>query len=119
MSIQRIRGDSAAGRSKSSRYEDLIWIVATASDEKLNLEDQTTQTLASLDESLAELESSKTSLISAQVFIANIDDKQIMDNVWRDWIGDNPDNWPQRACLGVELGGNWLIEITVVAVKDS
>ncbi len=97
----------------------MIWIVATASDESLNIEEQTTQALASLDESLAELGSSRTGLISAQVFIANIDDKPIMDTVWCDWIGNNPNHWPQRSCLGVDLGGNWLIEITVVAARES
>ena len=41
-----------------------------------------------------------------------------MDNVWRQWIGNNPEHWPQRACLGVSLGGHWLIEVTVTAVKQ-
>ena len=41
-----------------------------------------------------------------------------MDSVWNTWIGNNPENWPQRACLGVNLEGNYLIEITVVALRD-
>ena len=117
--IKRMRGDSPPGRSQSSSYQDLVWTVATASDETLDLRDQTVQALRTLEDSLIELGSDKTRIISAQVFIANIANKPVMDQVWNDWIGSNPDHWPQRACLGVSLGGNWLIEITAVAVKHS
>jgi len=78
---------------------------------------QTPQALSVLDDQLIKLGSDKTKIVSAQVFIANIDDKPIMDEVWNRWIGTNPDHWPQRACLGVDLGGNWLIEITVIAIR--
>jgi enamine deaminase RidA (YjgF/YER057c/UK114 family) len=43
--------------------------------------------------------------------------KSKMDEVWKSWIGENPEHWPQRACLGVELPENVLVEITAVAVK--
>lgn len=33
-------------------------------------------------------------------------------------LGDNPKHWPQRACLGVDLEGDTLIEITVTALAD-
>ncbi len=115
--IERIKGDSSPGRSKSSSYEDLVWTVAAASDESLDLVDQTLQTLRTLEGNLVELGSDKTKIVSAQVYIANIDDKPIMDGVWKDWIGSNPEHWPQRACLGVDLGGHWLIEVTVTAVR--
>jgi hypothetical protein len=65
--------------------------------------------LDSIEVNLAELGSDKTRIVSAQVYISNIDDKPVMDKVWKEWIGSNPDNWPQRACLGVDLGGNWLL----------
>jgi len=116
--IDRSGGGYPPGRSKSSGYKDLVWIVATAKDESLDLVAQTSQTLASIDESLAEMGTDKTRIVSAQVFIANINDKPVMDEVWNQWIGDNPDNWPQRACLGVDLGGNWLLEVTVTAVRN-
>ena len=116
--IKRIRGDCPAGRNQSSSYRDLVWTVATAWDESLDLAGQTSQSLEALEKNLAELGSDKTKIISANVFIADINDKPVMDAVWNDWIGDNEDSWPQRACLGVDLGSNWLIEITVVALRD-
>ncbi|HFQ4854238.1 TPA: RidA family protein, partial [Vibrio vulnificus] len=34
-----------------------------------------------------------------------------------EWLGENPEHWPQRACLGVTLEGDVLIEVTVTAVR--
>ena len=115
--IVRIQGSQSAGRSQSSAWGDLVWTVAAATDENLDLAGQIRQTLETLEANLVELGSDKSRMLSAHVFIANIDDKPVMDNIWCDWIGENPEHWPQRACLGVELGGNWLIEVTVVAVR--
>ena len=116
--IERIRGTQAAGRNQASAYRDLVWVVACAADERLDLAAQTRQALQTLEANLHELGSDKTRMLSAQVYIANIDDKPVMDEVWCEWIGDNPDHWPQRACLGVDLGGHWLIEITVTALRQ-
>jgi enamine deaminase RidA (YjgF/YER057c/UK114 family) len=115
--IERIGGMYPPGRSKSTGYKDLVWTVATASDEDLDLTGQTSQTLDSIEANLVELGSDKTRIVSAQVYISNIDDKPVMDKVWNEWIGSNPEDWPQRACLGVDLGGHWLIEVTVTAVR--
>ena len=115
--IERTRG-AYPGRNKSTAYKDLVWTVATASDESLDLAGQTAQTLTVIEGNLAELGSDKTRIVSAQVYISTMADKSGMDKVWRNWIGSNPENWPQRACLGVDLGGNWLIEITVTAVRQ-
>ncbi len=116
--IERIRGNSPTGRNQSTAYKDLVWTVANATDESLDLADQTAQVLSNLERNLVDLGSDKTKILSAQVYIANIDDKPIMDEVWRAWIGSNPEHWPQRACLGVDLGGHWLIEVTVTAVRE-
>ncbi|MFW1410951.1 Rid family hydrolase, partial [Vibrio parahaemolyticus] len=69
------------------------------------------------ERNLEELGSNKTQIVSAQVFIANMLDKPKMDNVWCEWLGENPEHWPQRACLGVTLEGDVLIEVTVTAVR--
>jgi len=115
--IERLRGISPPGRNDSVAYKDLVWTVANAADESLDLTGQTAQALDILDKNLTELGSHKTHIASAQVYLANIDDKPVMDKVWRDWIGTDPQHWPQRACLGVSLGGHWLIEVTVTAIK--
>ena len=115
--IEHVRGDAPAGRNQSSAYRDLVWTVVTASDESLDLAGQTRQALEQLEKNLLELGSDKTRMLSAQVFMADIADKPVLDGVWNDWIGEDPAHWPQRACVGVDLGGNWLIEVVVTACR--
>ena len=107
--IERKRG-LYKGRNKSSAYKDLVWTVATSSDTSLDIEGQTRLALETIQENLAELGSDKTKIISAQVFIADINAKPQMDRVWCEWFGDSIEHWPQRACLGVYLEGDVLIE---------
>ncbi|HCG8475161.1 RidA family protein [Vibrio parahaemolyticus] len=114
--IERKRG-IYQGRNKSSAYKDLVWTVATSSDTTLDIVGQTKLTLEMIERNLEELGSNKTRIVSAQVFIANMLDKPKMDNVWCEWLGENPEHWPQRACLGVSLEGDVLIEVTVTAVR--
>lgn len=105
------------GRNKSSAYKDLVWTVATSSDTEQGIRGQTRLTLQTIAQNLEELGSDKTRIVSAQVFIANMEDKKAMDEVWCEWLGNNPQHWPQRACLGVALEGKVLIEVTVTAVR--
>lgn len=105
------------GRNKSSAYKDLVWSVATSSDLSLCIEGQTKLALNTIEENLIELGSSKFRILSAQVYISNMLEKPIMDKVWKSWLGHDPENWPQRACLGVALEGDTLIEVTVVAAR--
>ncbi|EDL70475.1 RidA family protein [Vibrio campbellii] len=114
--IERKRG-IYQGRNKSSAYKDLVWTVATSSDTTLGIVEQTELTLRTIADNLRELGSDKTRIVSAQVYIANMKDKPLMDEVWCEWMGDNSDHWPQRACLGVDLEGDVLIEVTVTAVR--
>lgn len=107
-----------AGRNKSSAYKDLVWTVATSSDISVGIEQQTKLTLDTIQANLIELRSNKTRIVSAQVYIANMADKPLMDSVWKDWLGSNSEHWPQRACLGVNLEGDVLIEVTVTAVRS-
>lgn len=115
--IERIQG-LYEGRNKSTAYKDLVWTVATASDTTLDLEGQTKLAVLTIEDNLKELGSNKSRILSAQVYIANMQNKPVMDKVWKSWLGGNPQDWPQRACLGVELEGSVLIEITVIAARD-
>ena len=114
--IERKQGNYI-GRNKTSAYKDLVWTVATSSDTNLSIEGQTELTLKTIENNLKEMGSDKTRILSAQVCIANMQDKPKMDEVWKKWIGEDSSNWPQRACLGVNLEGDVLIEVTVTAVR--
>ena len=84
----------------------------------IGVEQQTKLTLETIEANLIELGSDKAHIVSAQVYIANMDEKPLMDAVWCAWLGDNPEHWPQRACLGVDLEGDVLVEVTVTAVRN-
>ncbi|AOT08629.1 RidA family protein [Pseudoalteromonas luteoviolacea] len=115
--IERMRGQYI-GRNKASAYKDLVWTVATSFDTQVGLAEQTHNTLDTIQKNLQELGSDKSQIVSAQVYIASMADKQVMDEVWQAWLGPNPEHWPQRACLGVDLEGDVLIEVTVTAVRN-
>ncbi|MGH8620240.1 MAG: RidA family protein [Burkholderiales bacterium] len=114
--IERLRG-KARGRNRACAYKDLVWAVATADDVSLDIAGQTRQTLATIEKNLATMGAHKHRIMSAQVYIASLQDKAAMDAVWNEWLGDDPEHWPQRACLGVALEGGALVEITVTAVR--
>ncbi|WP_041521591.1 Rid family hydrolase [Gilvimarinus agarilyticus] len=114
--IERVAG-IYKGRSKSSAYKDLVFSVATSPDTSVGTKAQTRQALEILSANLEDLGSSTEHILSAQVFIARMNEKPQMDEAWCSWIGPNQANWPQRACLGVELEGDVLVEITAVAIR--
>jgi len=115
--IKRIQG-KFEGRNKTVAYKDLVFTVATASDDSLNFEDQTKQTFETLELNLKELNSSKKEILSAQVYISDMKNKPKMDEIWCKWIGKDQKDWPQRACLGVALEGNIQIEVTLTAFRN-
>mgnify|MGYP000344691295 CR=1 FL=1 len=63
------------GRNKSSAYKDLVWTVATSSDTSLDIIGQTELALVVIDNNLAELNSSKSSIVSAQIYIQDMNSK--------------------------------------------
>lgn len=112
--IRRWRGQ-AEGRNRMAAYQDLVWTVATYDDRSADIQEQTRRCLAVLDKNLAEAGTDKTRLVSAQVFLADMTTKSRFDAVWNEWVGSDPDHWPQRACVGAPLAGHCLVEIIVVA----
>ena len=116
MEIRRFRGQ-AVGRNRAVEYNGLVWAVATAPDTREGVAGQTRQCLAALDRSLADAGSSKTRLLSAQIFLADMATKFEMDEVWNAWIGPDAEHWPQRACVGAALADGCLVEIILLAAK--
>jgi len=112
--IRRFPGDRK-GRCGAVVHNGLVYAVATDTSSSQGIAEQTRQALATLDEVLAEAGSGKTGLLQSTVYLRDMSDKPAMDEIWCDWIGPK-ENWPQRACVGVDLAGKDLIEIVVTAV---
>ncbi|MCG8273949.1 Rid family hydrolase [Aquamicrobium sp. NLF2-7] len=114
--IERAAG-VAPGRSSASCYGGLVWTVATALDKTLDLKGQIAASFEKIERMLAQFGTDKRYLLSVNVFLSDLDSKADFDVAWRQWVGDNPDHWPQRACMGAVLSPGTLVEIAVVAAK--
>ena len=111
--IRRLHG-AHRGRCRAVVHAGLVHAVVTDTDGGTTIEAQTRNALAALGDLLAEAGSGKPGLVQATVYLRDMADKPAMDAIWCDWIGE-PDNWPQRACVGADLAGDDLIEIVVTA----
>jgi enamine deaminase RidA (YjgF/YER057c/UK114 family) len=75
------------------------------------------ETLNSLDQTLRRSQSSRAQLLSVQVFLADLRQKPSFDRISDDWIGADPQGWPQRVCLQAGLANGLMIEIQAVAAR--
>ena len=75
---------------------------------------QTRQILATIDRLLAECGSSKSRILSAQIFLADIKDFAAMNSVWDPWVPAG--HTPARATVESRLAApKYLVEIKIVA----
>lgn len=112
--IERWPG-SAPGRSRATAAGSLVWTVAAGGGAGVGLAQQTRDALAAIDRHLADAGTSRDRVVSATVYVADIEAKAEMDAVWADWVG--PTAWPQRACVQVTLPANVQVEIVAIAVR--
>jgi len=102
------------GRSRTVSHGGVIWTVANAVDSSAGFEEQVGQSLRMLESHLVEAGSARTHLLSLQVILADISSREAFDTLWREWIGPNPEHWPQRACFQSALAPGLLIELVAV-----
>lgn len=77
---------------------------------------QTTQMLSEVDRLLSAAGSSKSRILSATVWLANMDHIGEMNAVWDAWI--DPANPPARACVESRLAtAEYLVEVMITAAK--
>lgn len=108
-------GGRYRGRNAGTKYNGFAWAVATDQSDSPGMYAQTKVSLAEIDRVLGELGTSRQRLISATVYVTNIQLKDEMDRAWLEWIGDDPAHWPQRACVETGLKGLTQVEIVVIA----
>lgn len=116
--IKRIPG-VAPGRSSGTAFGPFVWAVAVGADPTTPTSQQSVSCLAEIDRLLAECGTDRSRLLSATIYLADLNDKPTFDEAWMAWVGDNPDHWPQRACIGSALEAGYRVEIVAVAAKAS
>jgi enamine deaminase RidA (YjgF/YER057c/UK114 family) len=78
------------------------------------IEAQTTEVLASIDALLAQAGSSKSRILMAQIYLADMADYAGLNAVWDRWV--DPASTPSRATVAAKLAKpEWKIEIVVTA----
>ena len=99
-------------RHYSQRIHFLSGVVAD--NKSANMNGQTADVLEMIDGILASAGSDKTMIASAVVYISDMALKDEMYEAWIEWMGSN--NPPARACVGVTLTPDTLVEIMCQAV---
>lgn len=86
----------------------------TADDCSQDMKGQMRQICHRIDDLLAQVGSSKESLLTAMIYISNFSQKDLMNEAWIEWIPGQ--HLPTRATIGVaELGEDVLVEVVVSA----
>jgi enamine deaminase RidA (YjgF/YER057c/UK114 family) len=105
---------------KSSRYSRVVVHGATAyfsgltSDPDMDIDGQTAGVLAKADDLLAGLGIDRSSLLSATIWLRDIEDFGRMNSVWESWI--EQEHPPARATVQAALAApGLLIEIQLTA----
>jgi len=104
--------------SQAVVHGGLIHVAGQVADNrKTSLEDQTRQVLGKIDALLKEAGSSKSKLLSVNVFLPHIGDFDAMNAVYDAWI--DPANPPARACVEARLADPDLkVEMTAVGFVE-
>jgi enamine deaminase RidA (YjgF/YER057c/UK114 family) len=95
----------------------MLYLAGQISDDRtLDLEGQTRNILAKLDDMLEEAGSDRSRIVSAMIWLSDIRNRHAMNTIWDDWIPAGAA--PARACVEARLAEpSDLIEIQIVAVK--
>lgn len=77
---------------------------------------QTRDILEQIDQHLAEVGSDKTRILSATIWLADINDYDALNSVWDPWVAKG--QAPARACVEAKLARpKYKVEIRVIAAK--
>ncbi|MBI3284685.1 MAG: RidA family protein [Burkholderiales bacterium] len=115
MSIQR--SHVGARLSETAVFNKVVYLAGQiAEDAGQDIRGQTREVLAHIDRLLAEAGSDKSRILSCQIFLADIGQIDVMNQVWDAWVA--PGNAPPRATVQARLAKpDWLIEVVVTAAQ--
>ena len=96
-------------------YNGVAYLAGQVPDDPaLDIEGQTRQVLATIDRLLQEAGSSKSRILMCQIFLADMADIAVMNQVWDAWVDSA--NSPPRATVQAALADpDWRIEVVVTA----
>ncbi|MBT9234502.1 RidA family protein [Pseudomonas inefficax] len=115
MTIARIQPNPRL--SAAVTFGELVFLSGQVPGDATDAGGQTAQVLEKIDALLAEAGSDKDHLLSATIYLKNIDqDFAAMNEVWSAWL--SPGQAPSRTTLQAELArAQVLVEISVIAAR--
>lgn len=115
MTIARIQPNPRLSAAVTSG--ELVFLSGQVPGDATDAGGQTAQVLEKIDALLAEAGSDKDHLLSATIYLKNIDqDFAAMNEVWSAWL--SPGQAPSRTTLQAELArAQVLVEISVIAAR--
>jgi enamine deaminase RidA (YjgF/YER057c/UK114 family) len=112
-----IRTDANPILSKAVEYHGFVYLQGmVARDLAKDITGQTEDVLAQIDEALEIHGTDKTRLLTAQIWVKQITDREAMNKVWSAWLPEG--GAPARACVEAVLASpDYLVEIMVTACR--
>jgi enamine deaminase RidA (YjgF/YER057c/UK114 family) len=103
--------------SSAVEYGNLVFVSGTIPDNPdADMKAQTANILAKIDAVLAAAGTNKSKVLSANIWVTDIRNRDAMNEAWLAWI--DPANPPARATVEAKLADpRWLVEISVIAAK--
>ncbi|SHE77352.1 Enamine deaminase RidA, house cleaning of reactive enamine intermediates, YjgF/YER057c/UK114 family [Fodinibius roseus] len=121
-SIKRMPASGAGGQevplfSGSVTHDGLVYIAGKGYHEEGDITKHTTEVLNSLEEELEKAGSSMDRVLKVNVYLADLDDYDEMNDAYRGRFGDNP---PVRTTVATYGGvpGDSLVEIDCIAALN-
>jgi enamine deaminase RidA (YjgF/YER057c/UK114 family) len=101
--------------SEMTIYNGTVYLAGqVATDAAQDIRGQTTQVLAAIDRLLTEAGTDKAHMLMCQIFIKDLADFAVMNEVWEDWLA--PGDAPPRATVQANLARpEWRVEMVVTA----
>ena len=119
MAIQRIDVGQGPGprMSRAVIHDNRVFLAGlTASDTSQDIQSQTKQILDKIDDYLKQAGTSKSNLLTANLWIKDMAMFSAMNEIWNAWV--DPANPPARACVQANMARpEVLVEIMVTAAK--
>ncbi len=112
-----IRHQPGTFYSAAVEYNGMVFVAGQIADDRSQqVQGQTQQVLDKIDAVLAMAGTGKSKLLSANVWLADIGDRDAMNAVWSAWV--DPHNLPARATVESKLGTPATrVEIAVICAK--
>jgi enamine deaminase RidA (YjgF/YER057c/UK114 family) len=100
--------------SQAVVHGNTVYLAGQVAGDEPTTKGQTKQVLAKIDALLASVGTSKSNLLSATVYLADMATYNEMNEAWDAWV--DPGNTPARATVEAKLASpKYLVEISIIA----